>query len=141
MPRFSDVSAPLRELTTKHTQFHWSDRHEKSFQKIKDLLTSAKVMACFDPKKDTELATDASPIGLSAILVQRTPGSEDRRVVSYISRTLTPVERRYLQMEKEALAIVWAVEKLHIYLFGSHFKLLTDCIVQPGISFHFFSQL
>ena len=127
MPKFSDVSAPLRELTTKHTQFHWSNRHDKSFQKIKDLLTSAKVMAYFDPDKETELTTDASPTGLSAILVQRTPGSKDRRVVSYISRTLTPVERRYSQTEKEALAIVWAIEKLHIYLFGSHFKLFTDC--------------
>ena len=84
-------------------------------------------MAYFDPKKETELITDASPTGLSAILMQKTPDSDDRRVVAYASRTLTPVERRYSQTEKEALAIVWAIEKLNIYLYGSHFKLVTDC--------------
>ena len=83
-------------------------------------------MAYFDPNKETELVTDASPSGLSAILMQNTPG-EDRRVVAYSSRALTDVERRYSQTEREALAIVWAVERLHLYLYGSHFKLITDC--------------
>ena len=84
-------------------------------------------MAYFDPSKDTEVVTDASPSGLSAILMQKTPGKEDRRVVAYASRALTMVERRYSQTEREALAVVWAIEKLHLYLFGSCFKLLTDC--------------
>ena len=59
--------------------------------------------------------------------MQNTPGKEDRRVVAYSSRALTDVERRYSQTEREALAIVWAVERLHLYLYGSHFKLITDC--------------
>ena len=84
-------------------------------------------MAYFEPKKETELVTDASPSGLSAILMQNTPGQENRRVVAYVSRSLTDVERRYSQTEREALAIVWAVERLHLYLFGGRFKLITDC--------------
>ena len=88
---------------------------------------SAQVMAYFDPNKETQLVTDASPTGLSAILLQATPSTEKTCVVAYASRTLTPVERRYSQTEKEALAIVWAIEKLHIYLYGNHFKLITDC--------------
>ena len=84
-------------------------------------------MAYFDPAKETKLVTDASPSGLSAILMQKTPGEEDRRVVAYASRALTEVKRRYSQTEREALAIVWAVERLHLYLFGSGFKLFTDC--------------
>ena len=84
-------------------------------------------MAYFDPSKETELVTDASPSGLSAILIQKPIGEDNRRVVAYASRTLTNVERRYSQTEKEALAIVWANEKLHLYLFGNHFKLFTDC--------------
>jgi transposase InsO family protein len=127
IPRFSDVSEPLRELTKKDQPFLWTARHEKSFQKIKELLTSAQVMAYFDPDKETKLITDASPTGLSAILLQTTQQTEETRVVAYASRTLTSVESRYSQTEKEALAIVWAVEKLHIYLFGSRFKLVTDC--------------
>ena len=84
-------------------------------------------MAYFDSSKETELLTDASPSGLSAILMQHTPGKDDRRVVAYASQALTATERCYSQTEREALAIVWAIERLHLYLFGSHFKLLTDC--------------
>ena len=69
IPQFSDVSAPLRELTKKDKPFHWSEQQERSFQQIKELLTSATVMVHFDPSKETELIVDASPIGLSAILM------------------------------------------------------------------------
>ena len=64
---------------------------------------------------------------LHGILMQNTPGQEHGRVVAYASRSLTDMERRYSQTEREALAIVWAVERLHLYLFGGHFKLITDC--------------
>ena len=58
---------------------------------------------------------------------QKTPNTDDRKIVSYISRALSDVERRYSQTEKEALAIVWAIERLHIYLYGAKFTLFTDC--------------
>ena len=93
---------------------------------IKEQLTGDKVMAYFDQSKETELITDASPFGLSAILIQKTPGREDRKVVAYASRSLSDVESRYSQTEKDALAIVWAIERLHLYLFGNHFTLYTD---------------
>ena len=81
---------------------------------------SETVMAYFDKTKQTELITGASPFGLSAILTQKGSGSVDRKVVAYISRSLSDVERRYSQTEREALAIVWAVERLHVYLYGGH---------------------
>jgi hypothetical protein len=84
-------------------------------------------MAYFDQNKHTELTTDASPWGLSAILSQRMPGTNDQKVVAYISRSLSEVERRYSQTEHEALAIVWAMERLHLYLHGAKFTLYTDC--------------
>ena len=115
---------PLRELTKKNTPFQWTEQHCKSFQEIKDVLTSNTVMAYFDGNKQTDVIMDASPWGLSAILSQHTAGSDDRKIVS---RSLSPVEQRYSQTEREALAIVWAVERLHVYLFGGHFTLLTDC--------------
>ena len=73
------------------------------------------------------MVTDASPCGLSAILTQKSPGKDDRRIVAYASRSLSPVECRYSQTEREALAIVWAVERLHVYLYGGPFTLYTDC--------------
>ena len=124
---FSDLSQPLRELTKKNMSFKWTSEHQKSFQAIKSALTSKTVMAYFDKGKATQLVTDASPTGLSAILSQTTLHQDDRKIVAYISRALTDVERRYSQTEREALAIVWAMERLHIYLYGGHFTLLTDC--------------
>lgn len=73
------------------------------------------VMAYFD-NKDTKLIKDASVTGLSAISTNRTPGKEDRKIVAYISRSLTNVEKKYLQTEREALAIVWDIERLRLIL-------------------------
>ena len=83
-------------------------------------------MTYFDPSKKTELISDALPSGLSVILVQ-SMNKNDRCVVAYTSRALSAAERRYTQTEREALAIVWTIEKLHVYLYGNHFTLLTDC--------------
>ena len=124
---FSDITQPLRELTRKDAKFHWAKDHERAFNAVKATLTSDTVMSYFDPLKETELTTDASPFGLSAILAQYTPGQADRNIVAYISRSLSDVECRYSQTEKEALAIVWAMEKLYLYLSGGHFTLITDC--------------
>jgi hypothetical protein len=67
-------------------------------------------------QKDTFVTVDASPVGLSGILSQRTHGLDDDKIISYASRALTVVETRYSQTEKEALAIVW----------GNEFTLITD---------------
>jgi len=127
IPNFSDLTEPLRNLTKKNAKFCWTPRHEKAFQATKAALTSDTVMDYFDKHKNTELITDASPTGLSAILSQHSQGKDDRKIVAYISRALTPVEQKYSQTEREALAIVWAMERLYLYLFGGHFTLITDC--------------
>lgn len=126
-PNFSDVTKPLREFTTKDAKFVWKDEHNQIFRKVKELLASDTVMAYFDKNKQSEITTDASPFGLSAILSQHTPGHNDRRIVAYVSRSFTPVEQRYSQTKREALAIVWAVERLHTYMFGGQSTLYTDC--------------
>ena len=74
---------------------------------------------------DSTVITDASPVGLGAVLVQERNG--ESRAVCYASRSLSSVERRYSQTEKEALAIVWACERFHLYLYGlQEFDLMTD---------------
>ena len=84
-------------------------------------------MAYFDQNKETEIVTDASPTGLSAILSQKSADQDDRKIVAYISRSLSDIEKKYYQTEREALAIVWAIERLNLYLYGAHFTLITDC--------------
>ena len=85
---------------------------------------SETVTICSDKTKQTELITDASPLGLSAILTQKVPGWDARKVDAYISRSLSDVEEGYGRTEREALAIAWAVERLHVFLYGGHFTLI-----------------
>ncbi len=77
-------------------------------------------MAYFDPTKETELWVDASPVGTASVLIQ------ENKIIAYSSKALSPVEQRYSQMEREALAIVTSIEHFHLYLFGKSFTLISD---------------
>ena len=123
---YATISAPLRELTKKHVVFKWEQKHQDSFEMLKKALTSAPVMAYFDKNKESIVTVDASPVGISAILEQKSPETGTQSIIAYASRGLTDVEKRYSQTEKEGLSIVWAVEHFHLFLFGSHFTLVTD---------------
>ncbi len=126
IPNFATITAPLRELTKKNVIFSWNEEHQFAFNKLTTALSSAPCMSYFDKNKESFVLVDASPVGLSAILSQKTKGQEDQKVVAYASRALTDVETRYSQTEKEALAIVWSVEHFHLYLYGNPFTLITD---------------
>ena len=125
IPDYATITEPLRALTRKNAHFVWNNA-QQAFSKLIEDLTSAPVMHYFDTKKETLLTVDASPVGISAILSQKDNGSDNSLVIAYASRALTPVEKRYSQTEKEALSIVWAVEHFHLYIYGSHFTLITD---------------
>ena len=123
---FATVTSPLRDLTKKNTKFEWTQDHQKAFDDLTAALSSAKCMAYFDTQKETYVTLDASPVGVSAILSQKSTEQNDEKVVAYASRALTDVEKRYSQTEKEALAIIWGVEHFHLYLYGNDFTLITD---------------
>ncbi len=123
---FATLTSPLRDLTKKNAKFEWTKTHQTAFTDLTDALSSAQCMAYFDTEKDTYVTVDASAVGVSAILSQRTKGTSDEKVVAYASRALTNVEKRYSQIEKEALATIWGVEHFHLYLYGKQFALVTD---------------
>lgn len=84
-------------------------------------------MAYYDVNWHTELTVDASPVGLGAVLAQINPSEKDEhRIVAYGSRILTETEKRYSHIEKEALAIIWACQKFHLYIYATRFTLVTD---------------
>ena len=77
-------------------------------------------MSFFDPRKQTEIILDASPVGLSGLLKQ------EGKVLSYASRALSDVESRYSQTEREMLAVVWTAEHFHLYVYRAQFSIITD---------------
>ena len=128
IPDFATLTAPLRELTKKDVRYEWTQIHQNAFEKLKNTLATAPCMSYFDKRKQTFVTVDASPVGISAILSQQPKHREvnHQQIISYASRALSDVEKRYSQTEKEALAIVWAVEHFHLFLYGSEFTLITD---------------
>lgn len=125
LPNFSEVSEPLRKLTRKNCTFVWSTEQDNAFEKLKTMITQADTLAYFKVDAETRIISDAGPAALGAVLTQKQDGVW--RVVSYASRNLTTIERKYHQTEREALAIVWACERFNLYVFGRKFELETDC--------------
>ena len=117
-----------------NSKFVWNEKCSRAFQKIKELVTSDQVLVHYDPQKPVTLATDASPYGVGAVLSHSMPdGSE--KPIAFASRTLSQAEKKYAQIDKEALGLVWGVKKFHTYLYGKKFTLVTD--LQPLVStFH-----
>ena len=111
IPDFASTSEPLRRLTKKGASFEFGPELRKSFQTLKDRLAKAETLCYFDQTTPTRVIADASPVGLGAILIQQQKDGD--KIIS-----LTAVERRYSQTEKEALVLVWA--------YGMKFNLVTD---------------
>ena len=125
LPNMSSIIAPLDRLRAKGVQWKWSTEEQRAFRKLKDLLCSNNVLTFYNPKLPLKLDCDASKGGLGVVLSHIMPSGEERPI-EYASRTLSPAERNYSQVDKESLAIVWGVKRMHIYLYGRSFKLITD---------------
>ena len=124
-PHLAETTQPLRELLVKGNAWIWEVAQRSAFAKVKETLTETPVLSLFDPNLETIVAADASSFGLGAVLKQRQQ-TGDLKPVAYISRAMTPTERRYAQIEKEALAFTWACERLSDYLTGLRFHIETD---------------
>ena len=126
VPNFSDIASPLTDLTKKGqpNQVRWEANHERAFSSLKNALVKAPVLKLPNFSQVFILQTDASDNGIGAILLQ----DEDniRLPVSYASKKLKASERNYSTIEKECLAIVWAISKFQRYLYGKQFILETD---------------
>ncbi|UYV68438.1 hypothetical protein LAZ67_5004313, partial [Cordylochernes scorpioides] len=121
---FSKIADPLTNLIKKSVSFTWTERQEEAFQTLKTALLSPPILGHFNPNAPTYVHTDASNIGIGATLVQDIGGEE--KVISYLSHTLSKAEQNYSTTEKECLAVVWSMSKLRPYLYGRHFKIVTD---------------
>jgi len=125
IPNFSHIPSPLVNLTKKGSKFSWTDKQEQSFSLLKKLLCTAPVLSYPHFDKCFILQTDASDMGLGAVLTQYDSSGQEH-VISYASRSLSNREKAYSATEKEALAVVFATDHFRAYLLGRKFTLITD---------------
>ena len=125
LPQLATTLAPLYSLLRQDSKWNWTDKQQKAFEAAKDQLSSGKLLVHYDPDRELVLACDASPYGIGAVLSQICPDGNEKPV-AFASRSLAPAERKYSQLDKEGLSIVFGVRKFHQYLFGRKFTVQSD---------------
>lgn len=125
LPNLSTALEPLHRLLRKDYTWRWGKDQSNAFQTAKDLLQSANVLVHYDPLKELVVSCDASPYGIGAVISHVMEDGVERPI-AYASRTLAKAEKGYAQIDKEGLAVVFAVKKFHQFLYGRHFKIYTD---------------
>jgi phospholipid-translocating ATPase len=121
----STIAEPLTNLTKKNAPkiVKWSDEAENAFQKLKEMLTTAALMRNPDFSRTFVLQTNASGVGVGAVLSQ---GEQEDQPIAYYRRKLLPRERIYSTVEKQCLAIVLAIKHFSACLMGRHILIQTD---------------
>lgn len=122
---FAELANPLNNLTRKNTEFIWTENCETSFQKIKDQLISPPILQYPDFSKQFVVTVDASNIACGAVLSQITDNGDDLPI-SFISKAFQKGEKNKPTIEKELIAIHFAITTFRPYLYGTHFLVKSD---------------
>ena len=122
---YARICEPLRKLLRNDVEWKWESAQENAFSELKNEISKHPCLAYYKLGAPTTVIVDGSPVGVGAVLLQK-QGDNSLKPVAYASRSLTATERRYSQVEREALACVWAVEYFRNYLGGVNFQILTD---------------
>lgn len=121
---YAKIAKPLYNLCRKDIPFIWNENCETAFSKLKKSLTTSPVLI-FPNFGDTFIVTtDASDYAVGAVISQGNIPHD--KPIQYFSKTLGPAQIKYSTIEKELLAIVWAVENFRHYLYGREFLIVTD---------------
>ena len=126
IPNFAKTANPLHMLTHQDVTFQWTSVCQSAFDRLKELLSSPPVLAYPDFSKKFLLHTDASGLGLGAVLEQEPEGRGPPHPIAYASRSLSKPEQKYGITELEALGVVWAVRHFRAYLLGNKCRVYTD---------------
>jgi len=127
IPLASTLTAPLDAIRMKDDlSTVWNDNCQQAFDNMKMILPSCLPLAYPDSKLPFCIATDASNVGIGAVLYQVDPTTKNTRWISFQARSLTKAERNYSATKKELLAVTFALKRFHHYIWGTRFTLYTD---------------
>ena len=123
---YAEIASPLSDLTKrgKPNKIDWEETHGYAFNLLKSSLLCKPILRLPDVTKPFVLRTDAFGVVLGAVLLQKYDGQ--LIPVSFASRKPNSAERNYSTIERECLAVVWAIKKFTIYVYGVKFTLQTD---------------
>ena len=125
LPNLATLLHPLNDLLKTGSKWKWSKKCSDAFEEAKQLLISSPVLAHFDPSLPIKLAVDASAYGIGAAISHVFPDGQ-KRPIAFALHTLSTAEKNYGQIEKEALSLVYGIQKFHQYLYGRKFILVMD---------------
>lgn len=123
IPGIAEKRKPLNDLLKKNVKFNWTPECQKAFEELKNFLTSDSLLVRPNYKDTFVLTTDASEYAIGAVLSNE---KSIDRPIAYASRGLIGAERKYHTIEKELLAIVWAVNYFRHYIYNQRFIVYTD---------------
>ena len=128
VPRFADLSRPLTHLTWQNVEFQWTEKCQKSFDNLRELLIKYPILWYPDPSKDYTLFTDASKFGYAGVLTQEYEdnGVKKYHPVCYVSGLFRGSQLNWAALTKEAYAIYMSVRKLTFYITGHNIKVKSD---------------
>lgn len=125
---YAIIAEPFTRLTKKNVNFPWREEQVNAIQTVRDVLTWPPVLGMFDQTAGvTELHTDASSVGLGAMLSQSKGTGEPLQLIYCVSKRTSEAESKYHSSKLELMCVVWAANKLRQFLLGMHFVVYTDC--------------
>lgn len=127
LPNFSTelhVLMYVYDLLRKGRKFESNEECEDTFRKAKELLSDDRVLTLYDPDKPIVISCDASPYGVGAVLSHEIGNVE--KPILFASSTLSQSERKYAQLHREGLAVIWSIKKFHKYIYGRKVIIYSD---------------
>jgi hypothetical protein len=127
VPLISTLTATLDALRCKNDiRSLWTPAHQETFDKLKTIIPICPPLAFPNFNVAFIVATDASNVGIGAVLYQIHPETKAHNWISFQARSLSTTERNYSATKRELLAVIYALNKFHHYIWGTHFTLYTD---------------
>lgn len=120
IPKLSIKAEPLRKLIRKNQEWQWKEKQQACWEHLKKLATTTPILQYYEAKTPLQLQVDASKSGLGACLMQ------NGKPIAYASKAMTKAEQNYSQIEKEALAVVFGMERFHCYVYAQDVEIWSD---------------